>query len=162
MKIFLFCILMILNSKSFSQTDTLAPYQQFPFIPPFKIQLTDSSWFTKYSLSDKRSTWVIYFSPDCGHCQQVTEEIITNIKSLKNIQIVMIASRPFEDVKHFHDHFMMKRYSNIKVGIDPTRMITNFYKVQHTPFSALYDRKGELIKAFKDAPTVDEIVRLAR
>lgn len=74
----------------------------------------------------------------------------------------MIASRPFEDVKHFHDHFMMKRYSNIKVGIDPTRMITNFYKVQHTPFSALYDRKGELIKAFKDAPTIDEIVRLAR
>jgi len=158
----LICILMVINSKSFSQTDSLAPYQQFPFIPPFKIQLSDSSWFSKYALSDKKPTWVIYFSPDCGHCQQITEEIISNIRSLKQIQIVMIASRPFEDVKNFNDHFMIKRFSNIKVGVDPTRMISNFYKVQHTPFSALYDKKGDLIKAFKDAPTVYEIVKLAR
>ncbi|HEX8331656.1 MAG TPA: redoxin family protein [Segetibacter sp.] len=158
----LFFILMIVAGKSFSQTDTLAPFQQFPFIPPFKIQLTDSTWFSKSALSNKKPTWVIYFSPDCGHCQQETEEILSNIKSLKNLQIVMIASRPFEDVKNFYDYYLIRRYPNIKMGIDAARMVTNFYKVERTPFSALYDKKGDLIKAFKVAPELSEIIALAK
>ncbi len=159
---FLIFFLLTVSCKSFSQTDTLAPYLQFPFIPPFKIQLADSSWFSKISLSDKKPTWIIYFSPDCGHCQQVTEEIISDIRHLKNIQIVMVASRPLEDVKKFYEHFSIKRFPTIKMGVDPVRMITNFYKVQHTPFSALYNKKGDLIKAFKDAPELNEIISLAR
>src|SRR5687767_2342659 len=155
-------LLLITTGRSFSQTDTLAPYQQFTFIPPFKIQLTDSSWFSKSALSDKKPTWVIYFSPDCGHCQQETEDIISNINSLKNIQIVMVASRPFADVKNFYNHFMIRRFSNIKMGVDAARMVTNFYKVEHTPFSAFYDRNGDLVKAFKDAPEISEIISIAK
>jgi thiol-disulfide isomerase/thioredoxin len=160
-KLIILIFLMIATGKAFAQTDTLAPYQQFPFIPPFKIQLMDSTWFSKSALSEKKPTWVIYFSPDCGHCQQETEEIISNIKSLKNLQIVMIASRPFEDVKNFYEHFMIRRFPNIKMGVDPARMVTNFYKVEHTPFSALYNKKGDLIKAFKDAPHISEIIKLS-
>ena len=155
-------ILLFISATSFAQTDTLAPYQQFPFIPPFKIQMPDSSWFNKSALSDKKPTWVIYFSPDCGHCQMETEEIISNIKSLKNVQIVMIASRPFEDVKNFYEHFMIRRFPNIKMGVDAARMVTNFYKVEHTPFSAFYDKKGNLVKAFKNAPEITEIISLAK
>lgn len=155
-------ILLFISGKSFAQTDTIAPYLQFPFIPPFKIQLTDSSWFSKSALSDKKPTWVIYFSPDCGHCQQETEEIISNIKSLKNLQIVMIASRPFEDVKNFYEHFMIRRFPNIKMGVDAARMVTNFYRVEHTPFSAFYDKKGDLVKAFKNAPQISEIIALSK
>jgi thiol-disulfide isomerase/thioredoxin len=161
-KLAILLILITVGIKSYSQNDTLAPYQQFPFIPPFKIQLMDSSWFSKISLSNKKPTWVIYFSPDCGHCIMETEEILSNIKSLQNLQIIMIASRPFEDVKNFYDHFMIRRFSNIKMGVDPARMITNFYKVQHTPFSALYDKKGDLVKAFKDAPEISEIITLSK
>src|SRR5687768_17469925 len=147
MKIFLAAVVMMFFTvDAISQTDTLPPYKQFPTIPPFRIQLPDSSWYTKAALSNKKPTWVIYFSPDCGHCQQETEEIISNINSLRNIQIVMVASRPFEDVKNFYDHFMIRRFPNIKMGIDPVRMVTNFYKVEHTPFSAFYDKKGNLVK----------------
>lgn len=156
-------VLLFIAVRSFSQTDTtVAPYLQFPFIPPFKIQMMDSSWFSKSGLSNKKPTWVIYFSPDCGHCQQVTEQIISNINPLRNVQIVMIASRPFEDVKNFYDHFMIKRFPTIKMGVDAARMVTNFYRVEHTPFSAFYDKKGNLIKAFVDAPAIDEIVNLSK
>lgn len=124
--------------------------------------MDSTTWFTKADLSSKKSTWIIYFSPDCGHCQLETEEIISNMKQLEKVQIVMIASRPYIDVKNFYDHYLLRRFSNITMGIDPVRLVVNFYKVDYTPFSALYDKRGRLIKAFKDAPKVEEIARLAK
>jgi thiol-disulfide isomerase/thioredoxin len=162
MKKLLVIVVLLFSSSAFSQKDTLAPYQQFPTIPPFRIQLMDSTtWFTKANLSSKKPTWVIYFSPDCGHCQLETEEIISSIKQLQNIQIVMIASRSFSEVKNFYNHYLINRFPNIKMGVDAARFVTNFYKVEFTPFSALYDKKGRLIKAFKDAPEISEVVSLA-
>ena len=155
-------ILSLIACKLSAQTDTLPPYLQVPIIPPFKIQLTDSSWFSKSNLSNKKPTWVIYFSPDCGHCKTETEEILANIKSLKNVQVVMIASRPFADVKDFYNFYMINRFPNIKLGVDAVRFVTNFYKVEYTPFSALYDKKGDLVKAFRDAPEISEIISLTR
>src|ERR1044072_5869450 len=109
--------------------DSLAPSRQFKTIPQFKILLMDSTtWFTKAGLSSKKPTWIIYFSPDCGHCQIETEEIISNIKSLQNVQILLVTSRPFEDVKAFYDHYLLKRFPNITVGIDPARMFVSFYQ----------------------------------
>lgn len=162
-------ILLILFLAFFSrnaiaqENDSLAPYRQFTNIPQFKILLMDSTtWFTKAGLSSKKPTWIIYFSPDCGHCQIETEEIISNINSLRNIQILLVTSRPFEDVKAFYDHYLLKRFSNIIVGIDPARMFVNFYQVQTTPFSALYSKKGRLLKEYRSGASIPELISLAR
>ena len=162
-KLFLALILLVSTTIYGQSTDSLPPYLQFKTIPPLKIRLMDSAtWFTKANLSPKKPTWIIYFSPDCGHCQLVTEEIISNISALQKVQIVMVASRPFEDVKNFYDHYVIRKFPNITLGVDPSRLIVNFYRVDHTPFSALYDKKVNLVKAFKDAPTIDQIVSLSK
>ncbi len=139
------------STSAWSQNkDTLPLYKQFPIVPPFKIQLMDSTtWFSKSDLSPKKYTLVIYFSPDCGHCQMETEEMISNMKSLSNVQIVMTTTRPFEDVKNFYNYYKLNRFSNVKYGVDPTRFVANFYKVEFTPFSALYDKKGNLITVYE-------------
>src|SRR5689334_2826097 len=99
MKNILMILLIVLFSGNVMAQENggVAPYRQFATIPQFKILLMDSTtWFTKAGLSSKKPTWIIYFSPDCGHCQIETEEIISNIKSLQNIQILLVTSRPFE------------------------------------------------------------------
>src|SRR4051812_3473123 len=65
-----------------SNTDTLAPYQKNPSIPPFSIQMPDSSWFSKVKLKPNKPTLILYFSPDCGHCQLETEEVLSKMKEL--------------------------------------------------------------------------------
>jgi thiol-disulfide isomerase/thioredoxin len=81
--------------------DTLAPYQKTPYIPSFRVQMPDSSWFSKTGLVPKRPTLIFYFSPDCGHCQNETEKLLSKIKEFNNLQIVMITSRPFADMTNF-------------------------------------------------------------
>jgi thiol-disulfide isomerase/thioredoxin len=133
-----------------AQTDSIPGYQKLPFIPPFKILLADSTWYSKANLPAKKPVLIFYFSPDCGHCQLETEELISRLKYLKDLKIVMITSRPYEDMNTFAVHYKINRFPSIKIGTDLQRLVTNFYDVKFTPFSALYDKKGKLIKVYKD------------
>jgi thiol-disulfide isomerase/thioredoxin len=142
--------------------DTLAPYQKTPYIPSFSILTPDSTWFRRVDLEEKKPTLILYFSPDCGHCQTETEEIISKMKDLKNLQIVMITSRPYADMINFSNHYKIDRFRPIKIGTDPARMVTRFYDVRFTPFSALYDKNGKLIKVYKSGIDLPELVNLVK
>ena len=157
----------IISSSAAAQTntavagsDTLAPYQKTPYIPSFKIQTPDSSWFSKSNLQPKKPTLILYFSPDCGHCQLETEELLSKMKEFNNLQIVMITSRPFEDMANFADHYKIKRFPAIKIGTDPARLVTRFYDVKFTPFSAFYNKKGTLVKVYEKGIDMEELANL--
>lgn len=138
--------------------DTVAPYQKDPSIPRFSIQTPDSSWFSKVNLEVRKPTLILYFSPDCGHCQTETEEVLSKIKELNNLQIVMVTSRPFADMANFASHYKIDRFPSIKIGTDPNRLITQFYAVKFTPFSALYDKKGKLVKVYEKGINWQELI----
>jgi thiol-disulfide isomerase/thioredoxin len=160
---FLISVSVAAQSKASSaDTDTIAPYLKNPSIPSFSIQLPDSSWFSKVNLQPKKPTLILYFSPDCGHCQIETEEVLGKIKDLSNLQIVMVTSRPFEDMVNFAAHYKLNRFPTIKIGIDPARRITRFYAVKFTPFSALYDKQGHLLKAYEKGIDMQELINLSK
>jgi thiol-disulfide isomerase/thioredoxin len=142
--------------------NTTPPYLRNQSIPTFSIQLADSSWFFNTSLNPKKPVLILYFSPDCGHCQVETEEILARMNSLTELQIVMITSRPFEDMLNFIQHYKLHKFPGIVVGKDHARAITRFYDVRMTPFSALYNKKGKLVKAYKKGIDMNELIKLAQ
>ncbi len=142
--------------------DTLAPHQKAPYIPSFKIQMPDSSWYSRSKLQPKKPALILYFSPDCGHCQIETEELLSKMKQFNNLQIVMITSRPFEDMVNFAEHYKINRFPQIKIGTDPARYVTRFYDVKLTPFSALYDNKGMLVKVYEKGIDMEELISLVK
>ncbi|CAA9512632.1 MAG: hypothetical protein AVDCRST_MAG96-2536 [uncultured Segetibacter sp.] len=152
----------IAQTNTANARDTLAPYQKTPYIPSFKIQMPDSSWYSKTSLQVKRPTLILYFSPDCGHCQIETEELLSKMKQFNHLQIVMITSRPFEDMVNFAQHYKINRFPQIKIGTDPARYVTTFYDVKFTPFSAFYNEKGRLVKAYEKGIDMEELVSLVK
>ena len=165
--ILLFSIFLTINLSAQINTattshDTLEAYQKTPYIPSFKIQMPDGSWFSKADLKAGKPTLILYFSPDCGHCQVETESLLSKMKEFDNLQIVMITSRPFEDMKNFAEHYMIKRFPAIKIGTDPARLVTTFYDVKFTPFSAVYDKTGKLIKAYKDGINMEEMSNIVK
>ena len=167
MRLFLLTLISVFSLTAFGQndttkslTDTLAPYQKSPFIPTFSLQTPDSSWFFNSSLNEKKPVLILYFSPDCGHCQLETENLLSKEDSLQNLQIVMVTSRPFEDMSHFAAHYKIYKFPNIKIGTDNAYHITRFYKIEFTPFSALYDKKGKLVKVYRKGIDMTELTKL--
>lgn len=148
---YLFTLLLLsiyFSSISQNTEQNKAPYLQVKIVPPFKIYNYDSTLFSKTDLK-KGPVLILYFSPDCGHCQMETDSLISKIESLKKLQIVMITGRYHDDMKAFIDKYKLLEFKNIKVGNDRTGFVQSFYQIEFTPFSALYDKKGKLLEVFE-------------
>ena len=128
-------------------------------IPSFDLLKTDStSHLTKADILPKHKTLIMFFSPDCSHCQHQTEDMIAGIDSLKDIQIVMATYQPFETMVAFNQKYEIEKYSNIKLGRDINYFFPPFYKMKSLPHLALYDDKGVYIGGFEGNQKVATLV----
>lgn len=137
-----------------------AAYLRFPTVPPFEILQVDSvTTFSKADLKKNQDVLLMYFSPDCEHCQHQTEDILHDIQAFKKIQIVMATYQPFESMKQFYQRYKLDQYnSNIHVGRDSKFILPPFYRMGSLPYLALYDKKGNLITIFEGNQKVDKIL----
>ncbi len=141
-----------------AQADTAPVSERFPTIPPFTLQGIDSSTsITKASLSERKQTLIMYFSPDCDHCQHQTEDMLKNMDQLKDVQIIMATYQPFAEMTAFYEKYQIASYPQIKVGRDTKFFFVPFYKIRELPFMALYDKKGNLIKTFQSTTDMSKI-----
>jgi thiol-disulfide isomerase/thioredoxin len=127
-------------------------------IPAFDLlQIDSSSHFTRDMLKKNRETLIMFFSPDCPHCQHMTGEIIAAIHSLKRVQIVMATYQPFEEMVDFYKKYQLANYPAITVGRDSRFSLPPLYGMTQLPYLALYNKKGRLITTFDGGETVDKI-----
>ncbi len=157
--IVLYCLLT--SVAAFAQNDSIdAPFKRFPGIPPFDLLQTDSSThLTKEAINVKHKTLLMFFSPDCSHCQHQTEDMLAAIDSLKDIQIVMATYQPFEEMLAFNQKYEIAKYSNIKLGRDTKYFLPPFFRMKNLPYLALYDNKGNYITSFEGNQPVVKLLQ---
>lgn len=131
-------------------------------VPPFKITQVDGKVFFAGNLPLGKPIVIIYFSPDCEDCQQLTKELLKRINELKNASIAMITSQPKDMVKQFIFKYQLDKYSNIFIGTEEdSYFVGKYYKVGQLPFVALYNKNGDLIKIYnKDISIEDLLIHL--
>ena len=140
MKHYLWLVLILFSLRSASQEGKL---------PSFKIMMTNGQYFSASDLSKKEPVVLIYFSPDCEHCQKLMTEVFKNINKFKQSQLVLITFKPIDDLRGFERQYHTANYSFIKSGTEGnTFYIRYYYKIATTPFTALFDKKGNLIISY--------------
>ena len=138
----------------------IPPYKKVPFFPPVKLLLSDSiSWYHKDDLPKKTPVMMLYFNPECDHCQKQIEEILKNIDKFKDIHIVMAASQHFDKMKAFIERYKLTDHKNIVMGFDPDFFLMHFYQVHNFPFLAFYNKWKELISVSDGGLMVDKILK---
>jgi thioredoxin-related protein len=129
-------------------------------IPPFKMQLTNGNAYTYKDVPKTKPLLIIYFAPDCGHCQALIREIIKKVNDFKKVEILLVSFEPLNMVTKFQKDYHLLQYSNIKCGTEaPTFYFKNLFNLDKTPFTALYNKKGKLIISYKDVPQIDGLVK---
>jgi thioredoxin-related protein len=132
-------------------------------IPSYRILTTDSEYVTQANLKKHKPVVIIYFAPDCGHCQQLMYELKPKMKQISNAQIVMITfSKDYDirSIKGFYRDFGLSSYPNITVGTEGyTYQVQRYFDVKNTPYIAIYNHNGKLAKTFAKVPKdVNEVV----
>ncbi|RKR85648.1 thioredoxin-like protein [Mucilaginibacter gracilis] len=136
-------------------------------LPKYKLLRSDSTWVTQANLKKGKPVMIIYFAPDCSHCQRLTyemqeefkKETKLNLKPLAHVQIVMATWAELRAIKVFYNDFGLVKYPNITVGTEGnTYTLLRFYNVSTTPYIAIYSKTGQLVKAFAKVPKFEEIM----
>jgi thioredoxin-related protein len=159
----LFVIFLATAIFSFAQRDTTAPlappYLRFPDLPPFRLLRIDSiSYFSKADVPKNKPVLLMIFDPNCDHCQHETEDILKNIDSFKNIQIVMSTNASFELLKDFYNKYGLANYKNIVAGVEMQYFLVPFYDVKNLPYLAMYDKKGKLMTTHEGTTKIELVI----
>ena len=144
-------ILLALTLSVAAQPDSLQPgYKKFPTVPPFQLLALDSvNNITKENLSKNHPVLIMFFSPDCDHCQHQTEDIIKDMKSFRDVEIVFASFQPLEQIRSFYEKYQFSKYPNVHMGRDTRYFLPPFFRMGNLPYLALYDHKGQLITTFE-------------
>lgn len=136
-------------------------------IPPYHILTTDSVYASPANLKKNVPVMIIYFAPDCPHCQHLTKELTSHIKDFGNTQIVMITfvdpNRQFKAITDFVKNYNLKKYPNITVGTEGyTYVVQKFYQVRTTPYEAVYNKQHQLVQTFAKIPEMEDLISAAK
>lgn len=135
-----------------------------PIIPQYKILTPDSVYRSNTDLKKDKPVMIIYFAPDCGHCQHLISELKPKMNELKKMQVVLIAFTRTEYpylklLKDFRRDYNLAKYPNVTMGTEyPTYKVQQYYHIRTTPYIAIYDKNGQLVKAFDKTPVLDELM----
>ena len=136
-------------------------------MPPFKILKTDSTNYTPANLPKSKAVVIVYFSPDCTHCQHFTDGLLKLIDKepkkqkdgYRKAQFVMITYTFLQSVQMFYADYELAKYPNFVVGTEGYGLaVQKFYQVKTTPYIAVYNKKRELIKAFDKVPAFKDLL----
>jgi len=129
-------------------------------IPPFKMTLSNSKIFNAVDLPKGKPLVLIYFDPDCDHCQKLMTELFKKINSFKKVEMVLVTFKSVTEVSAFEKKYSTSKYPNMRVGTEGTLFyLRNYYKLVKMPFTALYDSKGNYNYSYMDETSVDDLIK---
>lgn len=128
-------------------------------LPSFKMLLSNGKFFSASELPKDKPLVLIYFAPDCEHCQVLLNEFFQKIDSFKKVQVVLVTFKPADELAAFEKRYGTNRYENIKLGTEGTTFyLRQFFKLQNTPFTALYNKQGKLVYSYRKETSVQDLI----
>ena len=143
-----FLVIVFLSTSVFSQS-----------LPPFKMYRSDKSIFNAAGFAKTKPVILIYFDPDCEHCQKLMKELFQKIDAFKKAEIIMVTFKPVEEVAGFEKLHNTQKYPNIIVGTEGVGFyLRNYYGLVTMPFTALYNKEGNLNYSYRKETQVDDLI----
>ncbi|MBB5397461.1 thioredoxin family protein [Mucilaginibacter sp. AK015] len=154
MKRLIFLLSIVVAGFSCTQAQTVPTT-----IPPYKILTTNDQTVTPADLTKNKPVMIIYFAPDCPHCQKLINDMKPYMKSFKDIQVVMITFSDIRMVKSFQKDYGLTAWPNFILGTEGyTYTVQRFYQLKHTPFVAIYNKGGKLVQTFEKQPEASDLL----
>jgi thioredoxin-related protein len=162
--LFLFIIVLKINSVHAQDYDTIPPYQKDSLhIPSFTVLNTDSIYKSDKIIPKDKPVVIIYFSPECGHCQITADEFSKRMRDMKDIYFVWVSYYyPLSEVKEFAKKFNLQQFNNILIGKLSDYSLPSYYRIKFTPFMAVYNKEHHLIKTYQQGTEADTLISLLK
>ena len=127
-------------------------------MPAFKFTQSNNKVIKAEDLPKNKPILLIYFSPECDHCETVMKEFFKQPAKFASASVAMVTFLPMPKLLDFEKKFPTKKYANVYSGSEGgTFFIKDYYKLDEIPFVALYDKNRNLVKSYLRNVPLDEI-----
>ena len=128
-------------------------------IPLFKLWRTNGQLVTAKDLPAKKPVVLIYFAPDCHHCTDLLNGVFKEMATFKKATLLLATFKPAAELRTYEQAHKPGGYPNIISGTEGnTFMLRYHYNMQKTPFVALFNASGKLVRTFDNEPLVKDIL----
>jgi|APCry1669189241_1035207.scaffolds.fasta_scaffold164499_1 hypothetical protein len=135
-------LLLSINFVAFSQYDTTPPYLKSKLLPAFKLLSVDSTVFTENVLDSSKQTIFMLFHPECDHCQQQLELILSMPEIAQKAILIMISGEePLYKNRAFYKKNHLEKYGYIHLGKDFKYFFGGFFQPNTVPILAFYNKQ---------------------
>jgi peroxiredoxin len=128
-------------------------------IPLFKLWRTNGQMITAKDLPQKKPVVLIYFAPDCHHCTDLLNGVFKEMPTFKKATLLLATFKPAGELRTYEQAHKLASYPNIISGTEGnTFMLRYHYNMQKTPFVALFNAAGKLVRTYDNEPLVKDIL----
>ena len=139
--------------------DPNAPYLKDKNLPAFTLNLIDGREVTNKTIPKYKYTCIIFFSPDCSHCETEAATINKYKDKLTNVLFIWDSYRDMIAIQAFADKFKFVGRPNILIGRDPSYAIPTFFRPKMTPFVALY-KNNQFVKVYEKGADIFDLIKI--
>jgi peroxiredoxin len=125
--------------------------------PTMVITLTDGSGVNLRELKGKKV--LIFFQPDCDHCQREAQGIQKNLAGFAKTTLYFITSAPMDEIQKFADDYKLSNTPNVHFAFTPARNVLDNYGPISAPSIYIYSEEQRLVKSFNGEVEVEKILK---
>jgi peroxiredoxin len=125
-------------------------------LPDMPMLRSDGTQFTARSLSGK--VMLVFFLPDCDHCQREARQISNNLSYFKNYSLYFVSTAPLPEQERFGQEYNLAGQPNVSFAQASPEDLYKHFGLFPTPTVYLYQEGGRLVKIFRDETPVEQII----
>ncbi len=128
-------------------------------IPKFSFRTINGEVFTQKNISKSGAKLFIYFNSNCDFCKNEAKQIHKELDQLKDVQLLFVSFEKAENIKIFANKYSLLDQQNVFFLEDEKLIFAEIFDVQSIPFMLLYSKDNQLIKKFKGAVKIENVIK---
>lgn len=127
-------------------------------LPPFNAYTLDRSKISSTTIGN-RAAVILYFDPDCDHCQREADELRQKASLLSEAQVIMLSSAPLPALATFAKAHKLNNLPNVQVAHLDKQVAYETFGFAGVPDVLIYHANGSLAKRFRGETSIEAIAR---
>jgi len=135
-----------------------AAQEQISQIPDFEFGTLAGDTISLNYLDSEENTVIIYFNTHCDFCQFELEELEKRISDFEKTHFLLVSAEPMDILKSYAAQHSFNSLSNVDICRCSYQKLNQWFGKLPAPSIFIYDPEGQLIKHFKEAVKIDDIL----
>lgn len=120
---------------------------------------TNFQWIGKQSPNNDAPTIMLFFNPDCDHCQYEAKAILEHQSDFVNTNFWWVATVDGLAINDFSQKYHLDKLSNHYFAKIPAEKLVETFGSVSVPHIFIYDKTGVLQKEFRGETKIEALLK---